>query len=207
MLYTKNSQVWHIQRTVSKFLNLVNESNIQAIDYEYRELKLHKGATDLLESGGTSDPTLIIDIDRLFINEENQDDWSSSDEELLQEPKRRKKAINTMTQNQDIIRDDSELCASDNNLDDDSEHSDCDEIEWKKVNLKQLDEMNKIYEENCYDFSISPNYFFSIVTPPVEYFERFFDKYMIGIITEQTNLYAHQINAKKKTGLTQIRLK
>lgn len=46
-----------LSKTVSKFPNLVHETDIQALDSEYRELKLDKTVADLLESGGSSDPT------------------------------------------------------------------------------------------------------------------------------------------------------
>lgn len=151
-----------------------------------------------------------IVIDRLFTDEDDQD-WSSSDEEPLQEYKLRKKAYTTDTQNQDIVRDDSELCVSDDDhgeeMDDVDNNSDCDETDWKKMNLEQLNEITKIYEEDGFDVNISPNYFFSIVTPPIEYFERFFDKDVINTITERTNLYAHQKQTKHWTDTTPAEIK
>ncbi|XP_037875635.2 uncharacterized protein LOC119630401 [Bombyx mori] len=46
-----------LARIVSKFPNLVKESDIQTIDSEYREVKLDKTVADLLGSGGSSNPT------------------------------------------------------------------------------------------------------------------------------------------------------
>ncbi|XP_073947802.1 uncharacterized protein [Choristoneura fumiferana] len=46
---------------VSQFPNLVEESDIQTIDSEYRELKLDNTVSDLLESGGSSGTALNIE--------------------------------------------------------------------------------------------------------------------------------------------------
>lgn len=43
--------------TVSQYPNLVQETDLQKLDSEYRELKLDKAVSDLLESGGSSNST------------------------------------------------------------------------------------------------------------------------------------------------------
>lgn len=54
-----------IANVVTQFPNLVDEHTIQKIDDEYRQLKLDKDVSDLLESGG-SNAKPILDIDKFW---------------------------------------------------------------------------------------------------------------------------------------------
>lgn len=153
-----------------------------------------------------TDTTTNIIIDRIFQENDSKGEWSSSDEEPLQTVCNKNYNLDITSQRIDPVHDDAELCVSDAQSDD-SENSDYDETEWKKVNLEQIAEINRIFQEDGFDVGVYPIYFFSIVSPPIEYFERFFANDVMNLISVQTNLYAHQNNAKNWTDTNATEIK
>lgn len=78
------------------------------------------------------------------------------------------------------------------NVTDHESSSDDDDSEWSKNILLHADRI----ENSSFDTVIKPTWPFSVMSSPVQYFDRFFDEDVFQLISDQTNIYAEQYKTK-----------